>query len=560
MTEQQMNCPECGGPLEAGKPCPNCLLQMVSQSTEQLDAGLDELSVLPETLANEKGKPIPLDLESVRAVFAKAQPQLEIIELIGHGGMGSVFKVRQPKLDRYVALKILSPHLAATAAFSARFAREGKLLARLSHPNIVSVYDYGQAEGLYYLILEYVEGVNLRQAMRERRFSPEQALAIVPKICDALQYAHDEGILHRDIKPENILLDTKGRVKITDFGIASVSVARWNADEASASMENPFPLDADSDEVKLTLTGQILGTPSYMAPEQMDDPNHVDHRADIYSLGVVFYELLTGELPRGRFPLPSEKTPVDGSVDEIVLKALEREREKRYQSAEELKTQIETMTGEFAALRQEVQELSNAKSPEKHATNSAAYGSWALSFLTLAVLALVLAMVLIVPQRTKLIPLERDVALAESDVNRFQKIIDENQRKFDALGENTETEMPDFNPKALALQAKRKVDDRWMRQKRDVLEKAQHASTEAKSPLNSNRTTLGIGLVCTYGSVLLVVFAFVYALKQLRRLRKMREKPGLYSSALVTCTAVPIFFVTLGYAYFLTTCVKEMFS
>ena len=130
--------------------------------------------------------------------------------------------------------------------------------------------------------MEYVDGVNLRQAMRAGRFTPEQALAVVPKICDALQFAHTEGILHRDIKPENILLDSKGRVKIADFGIARL-------------------IDEKHAEARLTASGGTLGTPHYMAPEQVERPSTVDHCADIYSLGVVFYEMLTGELPLGNF-------------------------------------------------------------------------------------------------------------------------------------------------------------------------------------------------------------------------------------------------------------------
>ena len=162
--------------------------------------------------------PVP-GLASVREAF----PQLEILELVGQGGMGWVFKARQPKLDRLVALKLLPASLAERdAAFAGRFEREGQLLARLHHPNIVAVHDSGRTGDFFYLLMEYVDGVNLRQAMAAGRFTPEQALAIVPAICDALQTAHAEGVWHRDIKPENILLDRDGRVKIADFGIARI--------------------------------------------------------------------------------------------------------------------------------------------------------------------------------------------------------------------------------------------------------------------------------------------------------------------------------------------------
>src|SRR5213075_2890667 len=138
-------------------------------------------------------------------------------------------------LDRFVALKLLPDKLAKDAHFAERFNREGRVLARLNHPNIVSIFDFGQAGGFYYLMMEYVDGVNLRQAMQAGRFSPSEALAIVPKICEALQFAHEEGILHRDIKPENILLDSKGRLKIADFGIAKLLGPGYGAAASGAA-------------------------------------------------------------------------------------------------------------------------------------------------------------------------------------------------------------------------------------------------------------------------------------------------------------------------------------
>src|SRR6266853_3499879 len=207
-TSEPKQCPKCGGPIPAEAPqglCPKCLLLQASIPTE---AG--------KGAASKSDPP-------THAELAAAFPQLEILELIGQGGMGFVFKARQPKIERFVALKILPKSLAADAAFAERFTREGRLLARLNHPNIVTIHDFGQANGFSYLPMEFVDGVNLRQAMRVGRFTPAQALESVPKICEALQFAHNEGILHRDIKPENILLDAKGRVKIADFGIAKLA-------------------------------------------------------------------------------------------------------------------------------------------------------------------------------------------------------------------------------------------------------------------------------------------------------------------------------------------------
>jgi serine/threonine-protein kinase len=173
--------------------------------------------------------------------------------------------------------------------------------------------------------------VNLRQTLQAGKLEPRQALAIVPQICDALQYAHDEGVVHRDIKPENILIDKKGRVKIADFGLAKL----LRPGEGPGVRGSPY-----------TLTGshQIMGTPHYMAPEQMERPQTVDHRADIYSLGVVFYEMLTGELPLGRFPSPSQKVQVDVRLDEVVLRSLEKEPERRYQQASEVKSDVEQIS------------------------------------------------------------------------------------------------------------------------------------------------------------------------------------------------------------------------
>jgi hypothetical protein len=181
--------------------------------------------------------------------------------------------------------------------------------------------------------MEYVDGANLRQVLRDGKLTPEQALRIVPQICDALQYAHEEGIVHRDIKPENILLDRKGRVKIADFGLAKL-------------------LGRDTGNFTLTGSRQVMGTLYYMAPEQVERPTEVDHRADIYSLGVVFYEMLTGRLPVGRFPMPSEKAGTDAFLDGVVLRALERERERRYQLASDMRTDVEASASKPTILAQ----------------------------------------------------------------------------------------------------------------------------------------------------------------------------------------------------------------
>jgi tRNA A-37 threonylcarbamoyl transferase component Bud32/TM2 domain-containing membrane protein YozV len=250
-------------------------------------------------------------------------PQLDVLEVLGSGGMGVVYKARQRSLDRFVALKVLS--IDGDDAFAERFAREARALARLQHPSIITVHDSGRAGDLFYFIMEYVDGANLRRMMDAHRMEPDPALGIVIQLCDALQYAHDRGVMHRDIKPENILVDRTGRVKVADFGLAKL-------------------LERRETDFTLTAPAQVMGTMHYMAPEQIERPAEVDHRADIYALGVVVYEVLTGELPLGRFPVPSARAAVDHRLDDIVLRALEKEPDRRYQRMSEMKTDFERVT------------------------------------------------------------------------------------------------------------------------------------------------------------------------------------------------------------------------
>jgi len=318
------HCPRCGSPLPPGSPqglCPRCVLGVGLET--QTDAG--EATGPHGTKLAKPPPPAPAEI-------AKLFPQLEIVECLGRGGMGAVYKARQPKLDRFVALKILTPERQADAQFRERFEREARTLARLSHPNIVAVYDFGEADGFCYLLMEYVDGLTLRQVIQGKKLAVDEALVIVPRICEALEFAHGKGIVHRDIKPENILLDRAGQVKIADFGIAKI-------------------LHPGTPDFSLTGAKDVMGTPHYMAPEQIERPASVDHRADIFSLGVVFYELLTGELPLGKFQPPSRKVQVDVRLDEIVLHALEKEPERRYQHASEVKTDVETVTGSLASQR-----------------------------------------------------------------------------------------------------------------------------------------------------------------------------------------------------------------
>lgn len=249
------------------------------------------------------------------AELAPHFPELEQWHLLGVGGMGSVFRARDRRHARDVAVKVLSRELAGDPAFEERFDREARALGQLDHPNIVRVFESGRRGPWLFLVMEYVDGVDLRRWMDLGGFTSETALELLPSLCEALRHAHERGIVHRDIKPENILIDEEGVVKLADFGLAKVAgEADWG----------------------VTRTNQALGTVHYMAPEQLDGASGVDHRADIFSLGVVVYEMLTGELPHGSFELPSEKEPSLSGMDAVVLRSMERDPAKRYQSAAEL--------------------------------------------------------------------------------------------------------------------------------------------------------------------------------------------------------------------------------
>ena len=300
-------CESCGKKYDENTPnsCPVCLLKT------GLNSQAATVASPPESLAADE--------------LAGKFEHLEVLDLVGTGGMGAVYTARQTKLDRIVALKVVRPDISGSEEFAKRFEREAKALARLNHPNIVSIYDFGNVDGIFYYIMEYVDGTNLAEISVDGTLRPSETLEIVSQVCGAIQYAHENGVVHRDIKPTNILLNSEGSVKIADFGLAKL-------------------YSPDDNSHQLTQTRQVFGTPNYMAPEQIEASKEVDHRADIYSLGVVFYELLTGELPLGRFDPPSAKINVDVRLDEVVLRALEKHPERRYQAVTELKTDISQFT------------------------------------------------------------------------------------------------------------------------------------------------------------------------------------------------------------------------
>ena len=196
-----------------------------------------------------------------------------VLRKLGAGGMADVYLAEDATLGRRVAVKVLLKRYAGDAQFVERFRREAQAAARINHPNIVNIYDWGPVDGTYYIVMEYVEGETLKDHIRrEGRYSPGEAVRIALELLGAVQVAHAAHIVHRDIKSQNILIDPSGAVKVTDFGIAK------------------------ADDSQMTEAGSILGTAQYLAPEQAKG-EPVDERSDLYSVGVVFYEMLTGTLP-----------------------------------------------------------------------------------------------------------------------------------------------------------------------------------------------------------------------------------------------------------------------
>lgn len=273
-------------------------------------------------------------------------PQYQIESLIGRGGMGAVYKGRQITLQRPVAIKVLPAELARNTEFVARFHREAQLLASLSHQGIVTIFDFGQtAEGHLYFVMEYVDGTDLYRLIHKSgtQLNAKQALSLTVQICEAMQYAHDKGVVHRDIKPANVLVTRDGRAKLADFGLAMKPA------DLDAMPEPPKPgayfdpqLSPNAADMRFTQPGAAMGTPDYAAPEVYD--GKADERSDIYALGIMLYEMLTGAPPKGYFQLPSELAPVDHRVDQVVVKALEIDPAARYQKASDMQLAVEAAT------------------------------------------------------------------------------------------------------------------------------------------------------------------------------------------------------------------------
>ncbi|MFO0976435.1 MAG: serine/threonine-protein kinase [Planctomycetaceae bacterium] len=288
---------------------------------------LNQASLLDLALDQEPAGPRRAYALPSREDLAPLFPDFEIQDLLGFGGMGCVYKARQTRLDRAVAIKILPKELARDELFAERFAREARAMARLNHPNVVRVYDFGQAGDVCFLIMEFMDGMNLRELLNAGSLPAGEVFRIFEQVCLALDYAHREGVVHRDIKPENILFSKTGHASLADFGLARLA------------------MDSGC-EVSLTQTRQAMGTLNYMAPEQWENPKTVDHRADIYALGILLYELLTGRVPRGSFPPASGLCGSPVAIDAVINKALQVDPALRYQSVLEM---AQAMNAEVAS-------------------------------------------------------------------------------------------------------------------------------------------------------------------------------------------------------------------
>ena len=255
-----------------------------------------------------------------------------IITQIGRGGMATVYKAYQPSVDRYVAIKVLPSQLAESREFATRFQQEARIIAKLEHPHILPVFDYGESEGVAYFVMRYMDAGTLKEKMIEGRPLPLQEIdRLFTQLAEALSYAHSHGIIHRDLKPANVLIDSHGNVFLTDFGIAKL-------------LESASP--------RLTQTDAIMGTPAYISPEQAQGQT-VDPRSDIYSLGIILYEMVTGSVPftaetplavlfkhiSDPLPPPSQVKPdIRPAIEKVILKALAKDPRDRFASAAEFVT------------------------------------------------------------------------------------------------------------------------------------------------------------------------------------------------------------------------------
>jgi serine/threonine protein kinase len=265
----------------------------------------------------------------------------EILQLLGEGGMGAVYKAQDRELNRPVALKLIRPELAANPSIVARFKQELLLSQQVTHKNVIRIYDLGDSDGVKFITMEFVEGQDLRELIvKKKKFSPDEAVEIVKQVCRALEAAHGVGVIHRDLKPQNIMRDKTGRILVMDFGMART-------------------VEGDG----MTQTGALVGTMEYMSPEQALGKD-LDQRSDLFAVGLILYELLTGKMPfkaesalaslikrnqERAMPVSDHDGTIPRPVSDIVSKCLERDPGQRYQSASAMLEDLDDWRGNRAA-------------------------------------------------------------------------------------------------------------------------------------------------------------------------------------------------------------------
>ena len=306
-----------------------------------------EATIAPGTSFRRTPTPTPSRISDSYASAAVLQigavlgGRYEILQLLGEGGMGAVYKAADRELDRFVALKVIRPELASNPSILARFKQELLLAHQVTHRNVIRIYDLGEAEGVKFITMEFVEGQDLRALIREKkRFTPEEAVDVIQQVCQALHAAHSVGVIHRDLKPQNIMQDGSGRILVMDFGLART-------------------LEGDG----MTQTGALVGTMEYMSPEQALAKD-LDQRSDIFALGLILYELLTGKQPfsaesalaslikrtqERAIPVSDVDAQIPGALSGIVSKCLERDLEQRYQNVSAILEDLNTWKDKRAA-------------------------------------------------------------------------------------------------------------------------------------------------------------------------------------------------------------------
>lgn len=327
--------------LLAGEPVPvEVLMAEAPQAAAEIRAAVEAYHFIHDAAS----RPSPPRASTAPEYFPHI-PGYQILRVLGEGGMGVVYAALQTSLQRPVAIKLLSPRLEREKDVIARFTREIQLLTRLTHPNIVDIIDAGVADGRHYYVMEYVDGLSLERVLRKHRVRLGTALVILRQIVTGLSAAHKQGIYHRDLKPGNILLDRNAVVRIADFGLAAEVPAHDTPDDAN------------------TRTHGRLGTAGYMSPEQIENPSRCDARSDLFAVGVIFYQMLTGRLPHGVYKPVAELVPrTTRAVDRLIARCLQPDPDDRYQTCEALLRSIGRLERRIERTRRRRAQIERARS------------------------------------------------------------------------------------------------------------------------------------------------------------------------------------------------------